>query len=227
MRRLLFVAAVSSIASAALAQPGDATRGQREFQNCTACHSLEPKKNLSGPSLSGIIGRKAGSLESFDRYSDALKLSGIVWNDKTLDTWLADPQHLVPGNQMPFPGIKNPQQRADIIAFLKQPTLAQLSPPTGGMMGGMMSHDVPNLKQLDNASRVQNVRYCRDTYEVATADGKKRKFFERNLRFKTDSSDDGPTSGSPALVPAGMMGDRADVIFAAPEEFGRFVAQAC
>jgi cytochrome c len=71
------------------------------------------------------------------------------------------------------------------------------------------------------------VRYCRDTYEVATADGKKRKFFERNLRFKTDSSDDGPTSGSPALVPAGMMGDRADVIFAAPEEFGRFVAQAC
>jgi cytochrome c len=227
MRQVLFIAAVPFMVSVAVAQPGDATRGQRQFQNCMACHSMEPKKNLSGPSLSGIIGRKAGSIESFDRYSDALKSSNIVWDDKTLDAWLADPQHVVPGNQMPFPGIKNPQQRADIIAFLKQPSQAQQSPPMGGMMGGMMSHDVPNLKQLDNASRVQGITYCRDTYEVATADGKKRKFFERNLRFKTDSSDDGPTNGSPALVPAGMMGDRADVIFAAPGEFGRFVAQAC
>jgi cytochrome c len=71
------------------------------------------------------------------------------------------------------------------------------------------------------------VRYCRDTYAVATADGKTRKFYERNLRFKTDSSDDGPTKGAPALVPAGMAGDRADVIFAAPEEFAQFVAQSC
>jgi cytochrome c len=121
----------------------------------------------------------------------------------------------------------------DIIAFLKQASdphsqTAQQMPSMGdGTMGGMMSSGVPSLKNIDAAIRVQNVRYCGDTYEVMTADGNKRRFFERNLRFKTDSSDDGPTMGAPALVPAGMMGDRADVIFAAPEEFGKFVAQSC
>jgi cytochrome c len=229
---VLTATALLTLNAVALAAPGDATRGQRQFQGCTACHSLEPNQNLSGPSLSGMIGRKAGGLESFSRYSDAMKSSGVVWNDKALDAWLADPQHVIPGNQMPFPGIKNPQQRADVIAFLKEASkpgsrLAQQSPSMGGLMGGMTSHDVPNLKRLENATRVQSLRYCRDTYEVTTADGGKRKFFERNLRFKTDSSEDGPISGAPALIPAGMMGDRADVIFAAPEEFGRFVTQAC
>jgi cytochrome c len=230
MRYPLAAALFGIIATAASAQPS-ATQGQRAFQSCIACHSLEPNKNLTGPSLSGVFGRKAGSLPSFSRYSEALKSSDIVWDDKTLDAYLTDPQHVIPGNQMTFPGVKNPQQRAAIVAYLKQASqpnaqTAQM-PSGGGMMGGMMSHDVPNLKKLDNASRVQSVRYCRDTYEITTADGNKRKFFERNLRFKTDSSNDGPTGGAPALVPAGMMGDRADVIFAAPEEFGRFVAQVC
>jgi cytochrome c len=231
MRYLLFIALVALTPHAALAQQGDFARDQRLFQNCIACHSLEPNKNLTGPSLSGVFGRRAGSLTSFSRYSDPLKRSGVVWDEKTLDAWLADPQHVVPGNEMTFPGIQNAQQRSDIIAFLKrasQPNsqMAQ-APSMGGMMGGMMSHAVPNLKKLDDAARVQSVRYCRDTYEVATADGSKRRFFERNLRFKTDSSEDGPTKGAPALVPAGMMGDRADVIFAGPEEFANFVAQSC
>jgi hypothetical protein len=67
----------------------------------------------------------------------------------------------------------------------------------------------------------------RGYYKVATADGKIRDFWERNLRFKTDVSDDGPHKGAPALVPAGMMGDRADVIFAAPEEISGFVTHQC
>jgi cytochrome c len=179
-----------------------------------------------------VIGRKAGTLQSFSRYSDAIRSSGVVWDAKTLDTWLADPQHVIPGNQMTFPGIENPQQRADVIAFLKQAgernsRTAQQMPSGGGMMGGMMSNAVPNLKNANNASRVQAVRYCRDTYEVTTADGNKRQFFERNLRFKIDSSDDGPTKGAPALVSAGMMGDRADVIFSAPDEIGAFVSKSC
>ena len=221
------------LGSSAMAADGDAARGQRLYQNCMACHSLEPNKNLTGPSLSGVFGRKAGSLQSFSRYSEPMKFSGLMWDEKTLDVWLADPQRVIPHNQMTFPGVKNAQQRADIIAFLKQASqpnskMAQQMPSMGdGMMGGMMSNTVPNLKSIDNATRVQSVRYCGDTYEVATADGNKRRFFERNLRFKTDSSDDGPTTGAPALVPAGMMGDRADVIFAAPEEFGKFVTQSC
>src|SRR5947209_1443448 len=232
MRTLLVPALLSLTLGTAAAQQGDVARGQRLFQNCVACHSLEPDRNLTGPSLAGVIGRKAGTLASFSRYSDPIKLSGVVWDAKTLDSWLADPQHVIPGNQMTFPGIENRQQRADVIAFLKQTgepnsRTAQQKPSGGGMMGGMMSNAVPNLKKVDNASRVQTVHYCRDTYEVVTADGNKRQFFERNLRFKTDSSGDGPMKGAPALVSAGMMGDRADVIFSGPAEIGAVVTTAC
>ena len=230
MRYVLAITAILLTSNLAFAL-GDASRGQRVFQTCAACHSLEPNKNLTGPSLSGVYGRKAGTLPSFNRYSDALKSSGIVWDDKTLDAWLTDPKAVVPANEMTFPGIRNAQQRADLLAFLKQATKPGV--PTaqaqGGGMGGMMmgGGQVPNLKKLDAEDRVQSVRHCKDTYEVATADGKKRKFWERNLRFKTDSSRDGPSKGAPALVPAGMAGDRADVIFSEPDEFGQFVRQDC
>jgi cytochrome c len=94
----------------------------------------------------------------------------------------------------------------------------------GGMMGGGR---VPSLKKLDPEDRVQSITYCKDTYVVATADGKTRKFWERNLRLKTDSGKDGPEKASPALVPAGMMGDRADVIFAKPDEIDEFIKSKC
>lgn len=230
MRTVLVITAILLTTTIAFGQ-GDASRGQRIFQACAACHSLEANKNLTGPTLSGVYGRKAGTLPSFNRYSDALKSSNIVWADKTLDAWIADPQGVVPGNEMTFSGIKNPQQRADLLAFLKEAAKpgAPAIQAQGGGMGGMMmgGGQVPNLKKLDPEDRVQTVRYCKDTYEVATADGKKRKFWERNLRFKTDSSEDGPAKGAPALVPAGMAGDRADVIFAAPVEFGEFVREGC
>jgi len=225
---LLFAASLA-LPTAASAQ-GNVARGEQLYRNCMACHSLEPNKNLTGPSLSGLFGREAGTLESFSRYSEPLKSSHLIWNDNSLEAWLADPQQVVPGNQMTFPGIDDRQARADIVAYLKQATkpgarTAQMA--SRGGMGGMMSNTVPNLKTLDSATRVSTVQYCRDSYEIATADGKKRKFWERNLRFKTDSSADGPTKGAPALVPAGMMGDRADVIFAAPDEFASFVIQKC
>jgi cytochrome c len=230
MRGVLVVTCLVLTGNIAFAQ-GDVGRGQRLFQNCGACHSLEPNKNLTGPSLSDVYGRKAGTLESFSRYSDALKSSGIVWDDKTLDAWIANPQAAVPGNEMTFPGIRDRQQRLDLLAFLKQATkpgsaIAQ-SPHSG--MGGMMmgGGKVPNLKKLDPEDLVRSVRYCKDTYEVTTSDGKKRKFWERNLRFKTDSGPDGPTNGAPALVPAGMAGDRADVIFSAPDEFAHFIQRNC
>lgn len=223
----IFVCA--SATGLAVAAEGNAARGQRLFQNCAGCHSLEADKNMTGPSLSAVWNRKAGGVPTFTRYSDALKSSGVVWNDQTLDSWLADPQHVVPGNAMTFAGIKDPQQRQDLLTFLKEATqpgsrAAQQSPQMGGMMG---SGSVPNLKTLDPNERVQTISYCRDTYEVTTEDGKKRKFWERNLRLKTDSSGDGPTPGAPALVPAGMMGDRADVIFSAPDEIGKFVSKSC
>ena len=94
----------------------------------------------------------------------------------------------------------------------------------GGMMGG--GHD-PNLKSLEPNKRVKAITYCRDTYRVTTAGGKTRAFWERNLRFMIDSGKDGPESGAPAIMPAGMMGDRAAVIFAAPEEITKMIESRC
>jgi cytochrome c len=85
----------------------------------------------------------------------------------------------------------------------------------------------PNLKSLESNMQVKAITFCHDTYRVTTADGKTRAFWERNLRLKTDSGKDGPQNGAPALVPAGMMGDRADVIFAAPEEISKMIEPRC
>jgi cytochrome c len=92
------------------------------------------------------------------------------------------------------------------------------------MMGGGKA---PNLKKLEPEDQVRKVTYCGDTYVVTTGDGKAHKFWERNLRFKTDSSTDGPEKGAPAIAGAGMMGDRASVIFSAPEEWTQFVKRKC
>lgn len=91
-------------------------------------------------------------------------------------------------------------------------------------MGG---GQVPNLKKLDPEDRVQAITYCKDTYTVTTKNGETRKFWERNLRLKTDASGDGPEKNAPALIGAGMMGDRADIIFADPSEISAFIAVKC
>ncbi|MEA2977855.1 MAG: cytochrome c [Alphaproteobacteria bacterium] len=214
----------------AFAADGDPGRGQRVFGACAPCHSLEPNKNMTGPSLSGLWNRQAGKLPGFDRYSPALKDSKVTWEDKTLDAWIADPQKFIPENHMTFRGIKDARQRNDLLAFLKNATrpgapATQTAQQGGmGMMGGGKP---PNLKKLDPEDRVQTIRYCRDAYEVTTADGKSEKYWERNLRFKTDSSEDGPDKGAPAIIGAGMQGDRASVIFAAPEEISSFIVSRC
>jgi cytochrome c len=147
-----------------------------------------------------------------------------VWNDATLNEWIKDPQHLVPGNTMTFLGIADGTQRADLLAFLREVTQPGHAPARmGGMMGGA---DV-DLKGVGPEYRVRLITYCRDTFRVTTADGKTRSFWERNLRLMIDSSERGPDKGAPALMPAGMMGDRADAIFATPEEISNFIAQQC
>src|SRR5262249_49108703 len=107
---------------------GDAAAGRQVFRKCQACHSMEPGKNMLGPSLAGLLGRKAGS-ESAYNYSSAMKQATITWDAKTLDAYLADPQKSVPGNKMPFPGLKTDHDRADIIAFLAASTGAQAATP--------------------------------------------------------------------------------------------------
>jgi cytochrome c len=84
---LLFCLSASPVVS----EEGDVALGARAFRACAACHSLEANRNMTGPSLAGIWNRKAGSLPSFPRYSDVMKSSGVVWDDKTLDEYLKNP----------------------------------------------------------------------------------------------------------------------------------------
>jgi len=106
------------LAGSALAD-GDAARGEKKFEDCAACHRLEAGANNVGPSLHGIFSRKAGEIADF-RYSPAIKRSGIVWTPETLDTFITDPQALVPANRMPYAGMANASDRADLIAYLSK-----------------------------------------------------------------------------------------------------------
>jgi len=228
MRLLFGIFLAGVLVSSAFAAEGDPTRGQQAFRACAPCHSLVPDRNMTGPSLAHLWGRRAGGLSSFERYSLALKAADIVWDELSLDPWLTDPAHMVPGNRMTFPGIKNEQVRADLIAFLKQAAVAnrivEPTMPMDGMMGGGAA---PNLRTLSATQRVQTISLCRDTYRVTTADGVVHEFWERNLRFKTDSSSDGPEKGEPAILDAGMMGDRSSVIFATPDEISAWIKLNC
>lgn len=212
---------LAAMASAALSEAaGDAQRGAKVFGNCAACHALAPELNLTGPSLSGLWGRKAAGLESFVRYSDALRKSGLVWNEQSLDEWLRDPQAVVPGNFMAFPGLKDERSREDLIAFLKaasQPGSALAGKPRG----------LPNLKDAPQDALVKAIRHCKDSYFVTDGAGKTIPFWEFNLRFKTDASASGPRPGSPVMVGQGMQGDRAQVVFSHPGEISRFIREAC
>ena len=208
--------AVTAPATAA----GDAEKGAALFRACVACHSLKPDQNMTGASLARIWGRKAGTLGSFDRYSPALKSSDIVWDENSLDAWLKSPKSLVPQNRMIFPGMSDARQRADLIAFLKTPSGGHAAEPA-------MAAGFQDLKKLGADRQVQAIRFCRDTYHVTTADGETADFWEANLRFKTDSSQTGPLPDKPTLMPAGMMGDRASVFFASPEEISSFIKHQC
>lgn len=100
---------------------GDAVRGEAHFKECAACHKLEAGANEVGPSLHGIFSRKAGQLADF-RYSPAMRRSGVTWTAETLDKYIADPQAFIPANRMPYAGMSNASDRADLIAYLQKAT---------------------------------------------------------------------------------------------------------
>jgi len=122
MRTSGVMSAVVLLAAAGAARAdGDPARGEKRFEECATCHTLERGVNNVGPSLFGMFGRKAGEIADF-RYSPALKKSGITWTPQTLDTYIADPQKDVPGNRMPYAGMPDAADRADLIAYLMKAT---------------------------------------------------------------------------------------------------------
>lgn len=119
--KCLLSAAVIGLAlqGLALAQQGDAKRGEKAFENCRACHAADGAANEVGPGLRGVFGRKAGERDDF-RYSPALKRSGITWTPQTMDAFLADPQKEIPANRMPYAGMPDARERADLIVYMQQ-----------------------------------------------------------------------------------------------------------
>lgn len=111
----ILAAAVAVVPAASAMPPGDAARGEAIYSRCFACHSLDA--NRTGPRHCGLLGRRAGSVPGFD-YSPAMRASGIVWDAKSLDRFLASPAAMVPGTSMGYAGIASAQERADLVAFL-------------------------------------------------------------------------------------------------------------
>jgi cytochrome c len=197
---------------------GDPKRGAQVFRQCMACHSVAAGEQMTGPSLAHIWNRKAGSVEGFLRYSDPMKRADVVWNEATLDKWLANPEKFLPGTTMTFPGLKEGQARQDVVAYLKAVSEGKAREARGNKL---------DLRKAPPEGQVTAIRHCGDTYTVDTADGKSQKIWEFNLRFKTDTSKLGPAPGRPVVVGAGMQGDRASIVFASPREISESIKQAC
>jgi cytochrome c len=215
---ILIIAAQGALAA------GDAKRGAQLFQQCMACHSVQEGEHMTGPSLAHIWGRKAGTVEGFTRYSDALKSANVVWDEATLDKWLANPERFIPETSMSFQGLKTPKDRADVAAYLKA-VAENTAPPAG--RGDMGMRGKADLRKAPPEALVKSLSHCGDTYTLATADGKTHKIWEFNLRLKTDSSKLGPLPGNPVVLGAGMQGDRASIVFASPKEISSFIKQSC
>lgn len=199
---------------------GNPEKGAEIYKQCIACHSLEPKLHLTGPSLVGIFERKAGTAPGFLRYSNALKNADVVWNAESLDEWLRNPRDFLPNNLMLFKGINEPQARQDLIAYLKVAN-------SGSLPTDAQRIPLANLKVTTPQQRVTAIRHCADTYFVTLGSGNTYPFWEFNLRFKTDSSKYGPHKGKPTILQASMRGDRAFVIFSTPGEISLFIKEQC
>ncbi len=170
-------ARATSLASAVLvmlhtvanaAEP-DPEAGARVFGVCAACHSLEPGRHMTGPSLAGILGREAGTAPGFDRYSEALRESELVWDTHSLDAFL--------------------EQVSD------EDRAQQGAEPRAGSGGMMGAPELADLKALGPDQRIAAIRYCGDTYRVTTETGRTFPFWEFNLRFKDGFERQGLASG--------------------------------
>lgn len=116
-----FMVATSLCGAILLPSMSHAQSGEKLFEECVTCHSLEAGKNGVGPSLNGIVGRKIATVDGF-RYSNIFKAQKLVWTDELLDRFLTDPQAMFRGNKMPYSGMSDAGQRRALLDWLKEAT---------------------------------------------------------------------------------------------------------
>ena len=233
--RAVTVSLLSAVALAAtMAQAqieGDARRGAEQHRACVGCHSLETGSHLSGPSLAGLWGRKAGKADGFIRYSKRLKSADFTWGESTLNAWLADPRAMIPDTYMLIRGIANDRARADLIAFLAiamAPDGAKAVVARGLAPAGYVRGQRPDpLRAVPSDAQVTRIRHCGDSYFVTTADGVETPYWEMNVRLKLDTRETGPKPGRPAVLGAGMVGDRVSIVFSSLQEITEFLMEGC
>lgn len=227
---LLLIALAAVLAPDQVLGQGNAQNGAQSYRACTACHSLEPGVHLTGPSLAGLWGRPAASVDDFFRYSQALEGVDFDWDESSLSGWLADPQAVAPGTYMVFQGIEDDAQRDDLIAFLAivmQPGGVETAIETGLItQEAAMGPVPPSLGDVGSDQTITAMRRCKDAYLVSTADGVERAYWENNVRLKIDTSERGP-GDQPVLLSSGMMGDRISIVFSSVDALTRFVAEQC
>lgn len=117
--------AFADAADTSISSGGDAVKGKRLFNRCRACHNLTATaRTRIGPNLDSLFGRQAGSAEGF-KYSKALADADFIWTEKNLNEWLAQPRTFLPGNKMAFAGLRKEQDRKDLMAYLREATVAE------------------------------------------------------------------------------------------------------
>jgi cytochrome c len=206
-------------------------KGAPAYRICAACHSLQPGVHLSGPSLAGMWGKRAATAAGYGRYTEVLKKADIVWDEDTLNAWLADPQAMVPGTTMMFRGVEEDETRVTLIAFLRE-ALAEGGAAKvmndGLIPKGMAEGQIPpSLKEAGPEQQITAIRHCGDAYYVTTAVGTEYPFWETNLRIKIDTSGRGPGQDKPILLRSGMTGDRISVVFPSLEALKAQLTEAC
>lgn len=217
-------------ARAALAEaPKEKPRsGAALFNTCYYCHSLKPDVHLTGPSLAGLWGKKAGKVNGFELYSDALKKSDFTWNEKTLAEWIHDPKKVAPGTAMPDVKIGDDNIQA-LVGFLK------IAMSKGGyekvIKEKLVSENIANgqlpkySRVPDKTSQVKSIESCSQIYSIEFADGSAKKIWKFNLAFKVMTGDLAPKDELPVIVPTGSMGDRFEIIFHSFKELSTVITE--
>lgn len=118
-KTMMMAAVVTSVAVSTPSLAADIKAGEKVFKKCKACHVVDAEKNKTGPHLVNIMGRKAGTLESYTKYSKAMVAADVIWDETTLDAYLEKPKKYIKGTKMAFAGLRKEKDRVNVIAYLK------------------------------------------------------------------------------------------------------------